>query len=36
VTVTPTFGVHPVAALPLQFWSDVHSFIFAVWGCVLA
>jgi len=29
VTVTPTFGVRPVAALSLQFWSDVHS-VFAV------
>ena len=30
MTVTPTFGVRPVAALSLQFWSDVHSFVFAV------
>ena len=30
MTVTPTFGVRPVAALSLQFWSEVHSFVFAV------
>jgi len=30
VTVTPTFGVCPVAALSLQFWSEVHSIVFAV------
>jgi len=27
VTVTPTFGVCPVAALSLQFWGDVHSIL---------
>jgi len=31
VTVTLTFGVRPVAALSLQFWSEVNSFVFAVW-----
>jgi len=32
VTVTPTFGVRPVAALSLQFWSEGHSFVFVVQG----
>jgi len=30
VTVTPTYGVRHVATPSLQFWSEVHPFLFAM------
>ena len=39
VTVTPTNGASIVAAISLQFWSEHHSFVFAVivmvFSCIL-